>query len=172
MRSNGLVRTRGGPVFTEAVRTSRTRYEPVVSRFGNVIVDAFASRVSTAIEFLAEVSIERNADEPNRLPAGWQSDAYLLEPTALTTADAHELIAAPRAAPLLTGYAGAPPADLPALAELALRLSTLGDALPELAECTLRALAAPHGAHVTSALVRIAPSTARGDAGPRRLRGL
>jgi transglutaminase-like putative cysteine protease len=64
------------------------RFENRQDRFGNVIVDAFASRVSTAIEFLAEVSIERNADEPNRLPAGWQSDAYLLEPTALTTADA------------------------------------------------------------------------------------
>jgi len=44
--------------------------------------------VSTAIEFLAEVTVERNADQPNRLPAGWQSDAYLLEPTPLTAADA------------------------------------------------------------------------------------
>ncbi|HEY8797492.1 MAG TPA: transglutaminase family protein [Candidatus Dormibacteraeota bacterium] len=64
------------------------RFENRQDRFGNVIVDAFASRVSSAIEFLAEVTVERNADQPNRLPAGWQSDAYLLEPTALTTADA------------------------------------------------------------------------------------
>jgi transglutaminase-like putative cysteine protease len=63
------------------------RFENREDRFGNVIVDAFASRVSTAIEFLAEVTVERNADQPNRLPAGWQSDAYLLEPTPLTAAD-------------------------------------------------------------------------------------
>ena len=64
------------------------RFENREDRFGNVIVDAFASRVSTAIEFLAEVTVQRSADQPNRLPAGWQSDAYLLEPTPLTAADA------------------------------------------------------------------------------------
>jgi ATP-grasp domain len=96
--------------------------------------------------------------------------AYAAVP--LTTADADELIAAPRAAPMLSGYGGAPPADLPALAELALRLSMLGDAVPEVADCTLRALAAPDRAWVTSAQLRIAPPTARDDTGPRRLRGL
>ena len=64
------------------------RFENRHDRFGNVIVDAFASRVSSAIEFLAEVTVERSSDQPNRLPSGWQSDAYLLEPTALTAADA------------------------------------------------------------------------------------
>jgi transglutaminase-like putative cysteine protease len=64
------------------------RFESRQDRFGNVIVDAFAAQVTSAIEFLAEVSVERNADEPNRLPAGWQGDAYLLEPTPLTAADA------------------------------------------------------------------------------------
>ena len=64
------------------------RFENGQDRFGNVIVNAFAPRVSSAIEFLAEVSVERNADEPTRLAAGWQSAAYLLEPTPLTTADA------------------------------------------------------------------------------------
>ena len=64
------------------------RFENRQDRFGNVIVEAFASRVSSAIEFLAEVSVERSSDQPNRLPAGWQSDSYLLEPTPLTAADA------------------------------------------------------------------------------------
>ncbi|MDQ2750035.1 MAG: GNAT family N-acetyltransferase [Actinomycetota bacterium] len=96
--------------------------------------------------------------------------AYAAVP--LSTADAAELIAAPRAAPLLSGYAGAPRADLDALADLALRLSALGDALPELADCTLRALALPSGTRVTSAQIRVAPPTARGDSGPRRLSGL
>jgi acyl-CoA synthetase (NDP forming) len=96
--------------------------------------------------------------------------AYAAAP--LTTQDADELILTPRASPLLTGYRGSQPCDLDALAELALRLSALGDALPELASCRLAVLAAPIGAHVTSAQAHVAPSAARGDTGPRRLRGL
>jgi acyl-CoA synthetase (NDP forming)/GNAT superfamily N-acetyltransferase len=105
--------------------------------------------------------------------------AYAAVP--LTTADADELIRAPRAAPLLTGdfptghdlWVGVgQPCDLAALTDLALRLSVLGDVLPELIGCTLRAMAAPFGAAVTSVVVEVAPPTARGDTGPRRLRGL
>jgi acyl-CoA synthetase (NDP forming) len=96
--------------------------------------------------------------------------AYAAAP--LTGRDADELIRSPRAAPLLTGYGGAAPCDLAALADLALRLSALGDALPEIAECRLTALATPVGAHVTGASARVAPATARADTGPRRLRGL
>jgi transglutaminase-like putative cysteine protease len=64
------------------------RFEDRQDRFGNVIVDAFAPRVSGAIEFLAEISVERSSAEPHRLPAGWQKHGYLLEPTPLTAADA------------------------------------------------------------------------------------
>jgi transglutaminase-like putative cysteine protease len=56
-------------------------------RFGNVVFDVFAPRVAEAIEFVAEVSVERHAAEPNRLPNGWLADGYLLEPTPLTAAD-------------------------------------------------------------------------------------
>ncbi|MDT4939908.1 MAG: hypothetical protein QOG80_3579 [Pseudonocardiales bacterium] len=96
--------------------------------------------------------------------------AYAAVP--LTDIDAVELIEAPRAAPLLHGYGGAPQADTAALADLALRLSALGDALPELADCTVTAIASARGTHVTHATMRVAPPTARGDSGPRRLRGL
>jgi acyl-CoA synthetase (NDP forming) len=96
--------------------------------------------------------------------------AYAAAP--LTTQDADELIVAPRAAPLLTGYQGSEPCDLAALADLALRLSALGDALPEIASCRLGVLATTFGAQVTSVRVRVAPTTARGDTGPRRLGGL
>jgi transglutaminase-like putative cysteine protease len=64
------------------------RFESSQDRFGNVIVDAFAPRVSSAIEFLAEVSVERSSSEPNRLPKGWQQQGYLLAPSRLTAADA------------------------------------------------------------------------------------
>jgi transglutaminase-like putative cysteine protease len=63
------------------------RFENRQDRFGNVVVDVFAPRVSSSIEFLAEVSVQRSSDEPNRLPAGWRDDGYLLEPTRLTAAD-------------------------------------------------------------------------------------
>ncbi|HEV7206436.1 MAG TPA: GNAT family N-acetyltransferase [Jatrophihabitans sp.] len=96
--------------------------------------------------------------------------AYAAVP--LTTADATDLIAAPRAAPLLDGYGGGATADRDALAELALRLSLLADALPEITEATLGVTGGPDGAVVTSAQVWIGPSTARPDTGPRRLRGM
>jgi acyl-CoA synthetase (NDP forming)/GNAT superfamily N-acetyltransferase len=92
-------------------------------------------------------------------------------PVPLTTVDAEEIVQAPRAAPLLTGYGGAPPMDLVALSDLVLRVSALADALPELSECTLHALAAPIGAHLMAATARVRPAVARADTGPRRLRG-
>jgi transglutaminase-like putative cysteine protease len=64
------------------------RFENQQDRFGNVIVNAFAPRVSSAIEFLAEVTVERSSHQPNRLPAGWAMQSYLFKPTPLTTADA------------------------------------------------------------------------------------
>ena len=60
------------------------RLENHTDRFGNMIFDVFAPRVPAAIEFTAEVSVERRADEPNRLPDGWLADGYLLEPSRLT----------------------------------------------------------------------------------------
>jgi acyl-CoA synthetase (NDP forming)/RimJ/RimL family protein N-acetyltransferase len=95
--------------------------------------------------------------------------AYAAVP--LTTADAEELVSAPRAAPLLTGYSGSPAMDLAALRDIVLRLSAIADALPELAECTLHVLATPLGAQVASVTARVAPASARADTGPRRLRG-
>jgi acyl-CoA synthetase (NDP forming)/GNAT superfamily N-acetyltransferase len=97
--------------------------------------------------------------------------AYAVVP--LTSLDAAELISGPKAFPLLTGYGGAEPADVPALVEVALRLSELTDEVPEVVECTLAPLvAAPDGSHVLSATIRIAPPTARVDLGARRMRGL
>jgi len=96
--------------------------------------------------------------------------AFALVP--LTDQDAERLVLAPRAAPLLTGYAGAAPADLVALHDVVLRLSALADAVPEVAECALRVLAAPVGAYLAEAEIRVAPSRGRADTGPRRLVGL
>jgi transglutaminase-like putative cysteine protease len=70
-----------------SVASEGVSYTDRRDRFGNVIFDVFAPRVSDAIEFVAEVSLERHALEPNRLTDGWLADGYLLEPTPLTAAD-------------------------------------------------------------------------------------
>jgi acyl-CoA synthetase (NDP forming) len=96
--------------------------------------------------------------------------AYAVVP--LTTLDAVELISAPKAFPLLTGYAGAPEADLPALTEVALRLSRLADDLPEVVECLLHVVAAADDAYVLAAEVKVARPIASADLGARRMTGL
>ena len=70
-----------------SVEGDGVRSEDRKDRFGNVVVEVFAPRVSGAIEFVAEVSVERHAAQPNRLADGWLADGYLLEPSALTAAD-------------------------------------------------------------------------------------
>jgi len=77
-----------------SVAPDGARLESRSDRFGNVIFDVFAPRVPAAIEFTAEVSVERHAAEPNRLPDGWLGDGYLLEPSPLTAADDRLLHAA------------------------------------------------------------------------------
>lgn len=69
------------------VAPDQARLENGSDRFGNVIVDVFAPRVSESIEFVAEVLVSRQADEPNRLRDGWQADRYLLDPSTLTEPD-------------------------------------------------------------------------------------
>src|ERR1700694_5069862 len=54
-----------------SVDADGVRFVDRKDRCGNMIIDVFAPRVSEAIEFVAEVSVERHAAEPNRLPGGW-----------------------------------------------------------------------------------------------------
>jgi acyl-CoA synthetase (NDP forming) len=82
----------------------------------------------------------------------------------LTDVDAWELIAAPRAEPLLNGYRGSLRVAREPLMDLALRLSTLADDLPEVSDLELRpVLAGPAGVAVTSATCRIGPSLSKPD---------
>jgi len=69
------------------VELEEVRLQSREDRFGNVVVDVFAPEVREAIEFTAEVSVERFASEPNILPGGWPADDWLVEPSALTGAD-------------------------------------------------------------------------------------
>jgi acyl-CoA synthetase (NDP forming)/RimJ/RimL family protein N-acetyltransferase len=95
--------------------------------------------------------------------------AYRVLP--VTPTDAHDLVRAPRAAPLLAGYRGSEPCDLAALEDLVLRVATLADDVHELREVSCEpVLASATGAAVTGARVRLGPPPSRADLGPRRLR--
>jgi acyl-CoA synthetase (NDP forming) len=73
-------------------------------------------------------------------------------PVPMTDADAAELVAAPRAAPLLAGYRGSQPVDSAALQDLLVRVSRLAEDLPEVLGLELNpVLVAPHGLAVLSA---------------------
>ncbi|WP_438388583.1 bifunctional acetate--CoA ligase family protein/GNAT family N-acetyltransferase [Actinopolyspora saharensis] len=89
----------------------------------------------------------------------------------LTDTDVSDLIRAPRAAPMLTGYRGAPPADMAAMEDLVLRVASLADDLPEVRELVLEpVLATPSGAHVAGAALGLGRTPDSPDSGPRRLR--
>jgi transglutaminase-like putative cysteine protease len=63
------------------------QFEERRDRFGNFVVDVAASRVPSAIEFVAEISVERHAGMPNRVGQSIADD-QLLETTWLTQPDA------------------------------------------------------------------------------------
>jgi acyl-CoA synthetase (NDP forming)/GNAT superfamily N-acetyltransferase len=91
-------------------------------------------------------------------------------PVPMTDADAARLVAAPRAAPLLTGYRGSEPVDAGALRDLLLRVSRLAEDRPEVLGLELNpVLVARHGLAVLSATVTVGAPTSRVDPGPRRL---
>lgn len=96
--------------------------------------------------------------------------AYRVLP--LTEDEAVGLIDAPKAAPLLSGYRGAPKVNKAALVDLVQRISALGDDLPEVRELVCEpVLASAVGAEITDSRVRIGPEpSTRVDLGPRRLR--
>ncbi|MEQ4303542.1 GNAT family N-acetyltransferase [Plantactinospora sp. B6F1] len=81
-----------------------------------------------------------------------------LRPTPVTDLDAGRMWRSLRAAPLLTGYRGAPPVDTAALEELLCRLGQLAEDLPEVAELDLNpVLVGPTGVTVVDAKLRLAP---------------
>ena len=90
--------------------------------------------------------------------------------TPLTDTDAAALIRSVRAAPLLLGHRGAPPADLAALENLLLRVARLAEDFPQVAELDLNpVIARPDGAYVVDARIHLMPAQP-GDPYLRRLR--
>jgi acyl-CoA synthetase (NDP forming) len=89
----------------------------------------------------------------------------------LTDQDAAELIRGLRSSPLLFGYRGSTPVDTAALEDLLLRLSVLGEQLPELAELDLNPIIArPDSALAVDWRMRLAPADCNPGRDLRRLR--
>lgn len=88
----------------------------------------------------------------------------------LTDHDVHDLITAPRCAPLLLGTPGGAPVDLEGLEQLLLRLSRMASDLPQLAEAAFAPVLATAGeVTVLDARVRLLPHRPQ-DPYLRRLR--
>ncbi|MFF5229599.1 GNAT family N-acetyltransferase [Dactylosporangium sp. NPDC000521] len=82
----------------------------------------------------------------------------------LTDRDAAAMWRGLRAAPLLTGYRGAAPADTSALEDLLLRLGRLAEDFPEIAELDLNpVLVGPRGCTAVDVKLRLAPVGAEPD---------
>lgn len=88
----------------------------------------------------------------------------------MTDLDAGRMWRSLRAAPLLTGYRGAPAVDTAALEDLLLRLGRLAEDLPEVAELDLNpVIAGPGGVLAVDAKLRLAPVGDEPDPTLRRL---
>jgi acetate---CoA ligase (ADP-forming) len=80
----------------------------------------------------------------------------------LTDVDVHELVTEGKAAALVRGFRGRPPADADALEDLLHRLSLLGDDLHEVAELDLNpVIAGPDGCVAVDARIRVARAERR-----------
>jgi acyl-CoA synthetase (NDP forming) len=89
----------------------------------------------------------------------------------LSDLDARDLVQSARAAPLLAGEGGFPPADIGALEHLLLRVGRLVEDVPEVAELSLDPLiASPDGAVAAGAGIRLARRQPKAERGLRRLR--
>jgi acetyl coenzyme A synthetase (ADP forming)-like protein len=79
----------------------------------------------------------------------------------VSAGEAAEMIRSLATFPLLTGFRGAPAADLPALEEMLLRVSAMVDAHREIAELDLNpVIAGPAGATAVDARIRLRPAPA------------
>ena len=88
----------------------------------------------------------------------------------LTDVDAADMVRSLRAAPLLLGWRGAEAVDVAALEDLLLRVSTLLDEVPEVAQLRLPSvLVGAAGLAVLEAGIEVSPPAGRPDTGPRRL---
>ncbi|MFJ6898075.1 GNAT family N-acetyltransferase [Streptomyces hokutonensis] len=159
---------RGDAQVRAAFRDLETRFAGLLT---GVVVQPLAER---GTELFAGVVQDQVFGPLVLFGLGGTATEILADHTArlapLTDHDVHDLITAPRCAPLLFGAHGSRPVDLEGLEQLLLRLSRMASDLPQLAEADFNpVLAAPGGVSVLDARVRLLPSRPQ-DPYLRRLR--
>jgi acetyl coenzyme A synthetase (ADP forming)-like protein len=86
----------------------------------------------------------------------------------LSLLDAREMVSSLRSLPLLTGYRGSPPRDVAALEDILLRVSSLAEDFPEIAELDCNpVIVLEEGAIVVDARIRVAPTQPERPPGAR-----
>jgi acyl-CoA synthetase (NDP forming)/GNAT superfamily N-acetyltransferase len=159
---------RGDTQVRSAYRDFETRFEGLLT---GVVVQPLAPR---GTELIAGVVQDEVFGPLVLFGHGGTATDLLADQAArlapLTTADVHDLITAPRCAPLLFGHGGEGPVDLDGLEQVLVRLSRMACDLPQLAEADLNpVLARPDGVASLDARIRLLPRTAH-DPYLRRLR--
>ncbi|TPQ17832.1 GNAT family N-acetyltransferase [Streptomyces sporangiiformans] len=158
----------GDAQVREAFRDFETRFDGLLT---GVVVQPLAPR---GTELLAGVVQDEVFGPLVLFGLGGTATEVLRDHAArlapLTDHDVHDLITAPRCAPLLFGARGGGPVDLEGLEQLLLRLSRMAADLPQLAEADFNpVLATPGGISVLDARVRLLPRRSQ-DPYLRRLR--
>ncbi|WP_327341427.1 bifunctional GNAT family N-acetyltransferase/acetate--CoA ligase family protein [Streptomyces europaeiscabiei] len=159
---------RGDTQVRAAFRDFETRFEGLLT---GVLVQPLAAR---GTELFAGVVQDEVFGPLVLFGLGGTATEILADHAArlapLTDHDVHDLITAPRCAPLLFGARGSGPIDLEGLEQLLLRLSRMASDLPQLAEADFNpVLATPGGVSVLDARVRLLPRRPQ-DPYLRRLR--
>jgi acetyl coenzyme A synthetase (ADP forming)-like protein len=135
----GVILGLGSPAaVADAVRTLAERMEAAGSRLDRVLLQR---EVASGIEAL--VGVTTDATFGPLLVCGLggvlvellRDVAFRLPP--VSDVDAHDMLAALRARPLLDGYRGMPPGDVAALVDVIMRVSALVEVVPELRELDL-----------------------------------
>ncbi|MGW4895574.1 bifunctional acetate--CoA ligase family protein/GNAT family N-acetyltransferase [Kitasatospora sp. NPDC004240] len=153
----------------------RSAYREFTRTFGDALAGAVVQPMAASgVELLAGVVQDQVFGPLVVLGAGGTAAEVHADRAArlapLSEHDLTAMVAELRSAPLLSGHAGRPPADLAAIRSVLARLSRLADDLPELVEADLNpVIARPDGALCVDARIRLEPRPAF-DPYLRRLR--
>ncbi|KNE79309.1 MULTISPECIES: bifunctional acetate--CoA ligase family protein/GNAT family N-acetyltransferase [Streptomyces] len=174
----GLVhKTDEGAVLLDLAGEEKVRqaYRSLAGRFGEVMTGVLVQPMAErGTELVAGVVQDQVFGPLVLFGLGGTATELLADHAArlapLTDRDVHDLITAPRSAPLLFGYRGGGPVDLEGLEQLLLRVSRMACDLPQLAEADLNPVVArPDGVTALDVRIRLLPRQAR-DPYLRRLR--
>jgi len=146
-----------------AVRSAAERMTARVAKAGYATDGFFVQAMAPAgVELIVGVVQDRAFGPLIACGAGGTSTELLgdvaVRLTPLSDLDATEMLRSLRVFPLLDGYRGTPPCDVPGLERLLLRVSALVEAHPEVAEMDLNPVVAlPDGPIAVDARVRVEP---------------